>query len=305
MVLPDFPEFTDIDVSFIDIFNDALLRSPLEASEYTFTNLFAFRKAYDFRVSRLGDSILILRTRPPLSMFCPVGTLNLSNILGDIFSYLRQHTEEPFLERVPESIVNRSLRNNALCIIDEERDHFDYVHDVRELIELQGSKYHEKKNRANKFRSTYGYEYLQITPDLVDECLAFEDYWCEVKDCGKYPGLEKERCAILEMLRNFSLLRISGGAIRIDGKIAALSLGEKISRTTFVIHVEKANPEFQGLYQVINQEFLIHEAIDCKYVNREQDLGIKGLRKAKMSYHPVKFIQKYTVREKQPMKENK
>ena len=215
---------------------------------------------------------------------------------------MREHTNEPCLERVPESVVNSSLRNNALCSVVEERDHFDYLHDVKQLIELQGSKYHEKKNRANKFRSSYGYEYIQITPDLIDECLAFEDYWCEVKDCGKYPGLEKERCAILEMLRNFSLLKINGGVIRIDGKIAALTLGEKISRNTFVIHVEKANPDFPGLYQVINQEFLINEAIDCKYVNREQDLGIPGLRKAKMSYNPVKFIKKYTVRDKHSMK---
>jgi len=302
MTLPDFPEFTDVDLSFMDMLSDVLSQSPLEASEYTFTNLFAFRKAYDFRISKLGEKILILRSRPPLSMFCPAGPLNVRDVVGDIFSYLRQHTDEPCIERVPESVVNSSLRNNPLYSIVEERDHFDYIYNLKELIELQGSKYHEKKNRANKFRSSYAYEYLQITPDLIDECLAFEDYWCEVKDCGKYPGLEKERCAILELLRNFSVLNISGGAIRINGKIAALTLGEKISRNTFVIHVEKAHPEFPGLYQVINQEFLINEAIDCKYVNREQDLGITGLRKAKMSYHPVKFIKKYTVRGREAMK---
>jgi hypothetical protein len=123
-----------------------------------------------------------------------------------------------------------------------------------------------------------------------------------MKDCGKYPGLEKERCAILEMLNNFDSLSVKGGVIRVGGKIAALTLGEKMMQDMFLIHVEKANTDIQGLYQVINQEFLMREAGDCmreagdcRFVNREQDMGVTGLRNAKMSYNPVKFIKKYRV----------
>jgi hypothetical protein len=148
---------------------------------------------------------------------------------------------------------------------------------------------------VNQFRRKYRYEYLSLTHDLIDECLEFEDYWCMMKDCGKYPGLEKERCAILEMLNNFDSLSVKGGVIRVGGKIAALTLGEKMMQDMFVIHVEKANPDIQGLYQVINQEFLMREAGDCRFVNREQDMGVTGLRNAKMSYNPVKFIKKYRI----------
>src|SRR4030067_2075308 len=100
------------------------------------------------------------------------------------------------------------------------------------------------------------------------------------------------------MLNNFSVLNIKGGAIRTGGKIAAITLGEKISPDTFVIHVEKATPEIPGLYQIINQEFLMHEAGNCRFVNREQDLGIQGLRNAKMSYNPIRFVKKYKIYER-------
>ena len=100
------------------------------------------------------------------------------------------------------------------------------------------------------------------------------------------------------MLENFKELNLTGSVIKTDGKITALTIGEKYLPDTMVIHIEKANVEIPGLYQVINQEFLMHEAGDCAYVNREQDLDINGLRRAKMSYHPVRFIKKFKVTQK-------
>jgi hypothetical protein len=298
MILPEFPNFKDIDLFSRDTVRDYLYRFPLEASEYTFTNLFAFRETYDIRLSLLRDNLIILKNAEPVSMFCPVGSADILDVMDEIFDYLKNVTDEPFIERIPEGFLRAYLKNGVKFIIEEERNHFDYVYDVRELIDLKGRKYHDKKNKVNKFRSLYKYEYIALTPDLIGECLEFEDYWCEVRDCGKYPGLNRERCAILEMLNNFSALNIKGGVIRMDGKIAALTLGEKYLHDTFVIHVEKANTRIPGLYQVINQEFLIHEANDCRFVNREQDLGVQGLKYSKMSYNPVRFIKKYKVQKR-------
>ena len=298
MTLPEFPSFTEIDLSFKGVIRDHLSAYPLEASEYTFTNLFAFRDAYNFKVSLYKDILMVLKDMEPVSLFCPVGGSGIFNALAEGFTYLRHVTGEPHFERIPESFVKAHLTDNARFILQEERDHFDYIYDARELRELKGRKFHDKKNKANKFRSSYQYEYAALTPDLIGECLEFEHYWCEVRDCGKYPGLEKERCAILKMLRNFNSLDMKGGLIRVDGKVAALTLGEKILPDTMVIHIEKANSDIPGLYQVINQEFLIHEAADCRFVNREQDLGIEGLRNSKMSYNPVKFVRKYKVRQR-------
>jgi hypothetical protein len=298
IMIPEFPQFRDIDISCKGIIDDFLSRYPLEASEYSFTNIFSFMKAYDFKVSRSNNNLLILREANPVSLFCPVGSSHIPDLLSEIFDYLKNASREPRLERVPESFVNTYLTYNNDYILEENRDHFDYVYNVRELIELKGRRFHDKKNQVNKFRGRYTYEYLTLTPDLIEECLAFEDYWCEVKECGKYPGLERERCAILAMLNNFKALNIQGGAIRLDNKIAAITLGERFLPDTFVIHVEKANPDIPGLYQTVNQEFLMHETGEFMFVNREQDLGVQGLRKSKMSYNPIRLVKKYTIREK-------
>ena len=298
MQIPDFPQFADIDLVHSDMVRDILSRHPLEASEYTFTNMFAFRDTYNFKLSMQRDNLIILKSAEPVSMFCPAGSTGITDVLGEMFDYLSGHGEDACLERVPEGFVNEYLMNDVKFIVEEERDHFDYVYDVKELIELKGRKFHDKKNKVNKFRNNYEYEYSSMTPQLIEECLEFEEYWCEERECEKYYGLHKERCAILEMLKNFDLLNIKGGIIRIDGKIAALTLGEKLLRDTFVVHIEKAHTKIPGLYQAINQEFLMHEARDCRFVNREQDLGIQGLRASKMSYNPVSFVKKYKVRKR-------
>ncbi len=302
--MPEFPEFKDVDLSCQKIIKDFLARYPLEASEYTFTNIFAFRFTYNFKISILKNNLLILKGTAPFSMFCPLGNSQIPEVLQKAFDFLRNYRSEltdmtdPYFERIPGSFVNADLYGSKNYIIKEDRAQFDYVHDVKELIELRGKKFHDKRNHVNKFRSHYKYEYITLTQDLIGECLEFEDYWCEVKECEKHPALEKERCAVLQMLNNFKALNIKGGAIRTGGKIAAVTLGEKILPDTLVIHVEKATPEIPGVYQIINQEFLMHEAGDCRFVNREQDLGVEGLRKAKMSYNPVRFVKKYKIYEK-------
>jgi len=293
MNIPLFPEFKEVDLLMKNDIDQYLTQSPLEASEYTFTNIFAYKKAYNFKVSVMNESLVILKDTPPASFFCPVGApLNIKSL----FDLLGERGEDPCLERVPESFVKRHITHNKNYEAIEEREHFDYLHDVKELIELKGRKFHDKKNKVNKFRSAYKYEYHKLTNEIIEECLEYEHYWCEERDCEKDHGLRKERCAILAMLKNFDALNLSGGVIRIDGRIAALTITEEFLSDTVVIHIEKANPDIPGLYQVINQEFLMHEGEKYTFVNREQDLGIKGLRNAKMSYNPVRFIKKYIVR---------
>jgi hypothetical protein len=298
MTIPVFPEFRDIDLSMQSNVNSILSAHPVEASEYTYTNMFAFRKTYNFKLSLLEDNLIILKNSAPESIFCPVGNNNIPETLDQAFEFLKQYSTEPFIERIPEHFINKYLEDSNAFDVKESREHFDYVYDVKTLIELKGRKFHDKKNKVNKFRNEYTYEYLTLTPGLVSECIEFEDYWCEVKECEKYYGLKRERCAILAMLENFEELNLTGGVIKTNGKITALTIGEKSLPDTMVIHVEKANVEMPGLYQVINQEFLMHEANGCLFVNREQDLDIDGLRKSKMSYHPVKFIKKYSVTQK-------
>lgn len=295
MAIPTFPEFKTIDLAMRDEINDFISRYPLEASEYTFTNIFAFSAAYDFRIAILDESLIILKKHAPVSFFCPVGPLP---DLDRLFDYLKNLGSKPCIERVPESFVKKYIEGNDKYSAIEEREHFDYIHNVKELIDLSGRRFHDKKNKVNKFRKEYKYEYIPMTAELVEECIKFEDYWCEERDCEKDQGLSREKCAILIMLKNFDALALKGGVIRLDNKIAALTLAEAYLPDTLVIHVEKANPDIPGLYQIINQEFLMHEGGGYTFVNREQDLGVQGMRNAKMSYNPVRFIKKYKVTER-------
>ncbi len=295
MALKIFPDFSDIDLNMKGEIDSFLARCLIDASEYTFTNIFAFKDAYDFKVSVFNISLLILRNKAPLSFFCPVGSLP---DIGVLFDYLNGKDAKPVMERVTEKFIENHISGDERFVAVEERMHFDYIHEVKELVELRGRRFHDKKNKVNRFRNENNYEYEPLTSGLVEECIEFEHYWCEEKDCEKDHGLSGERCAIIIMLRNFDALKLKGGVIRVGGKIAALTIAEELLPDTLVIHVEKATSKISGLYQAINQEFLMHEGGGYTYVNREQDLGIEGMRRAKMGYNPVRFVKKYRVTEK-------
>jgi hypothetical protein len=196
---------------------------------------------------------------------------------------------------MPEEIITQHLVGHNRFAITPDRDNSDYVYRTEDLINLEGNKYHGKKNHINKFKKNHSYEYSPLTPELVEQCLALEAQWCDIRHCELYPGLAGEERAIYEALTNMNHLDFKGGVILVNGKVEAFALGELLNPETAVIHIEKANPAFEGLYQLINQEFCAHEWAEVPFVNREQDLGEEGLRKAKLSYHPHHLVNKYTV----------
>jgi len=130
-----------------------------------------------------------------------------------------------------------------------------------------------------------------MTPEIVAECLNLETAWFDVRN--PKPCTENEAMAIV--LKNFEYLGVAGGVIRVDGVIQALTVGERLNRNTAVIHIEKANTDYDGAYTAINHEFAAREWSDLEFINREEDMGIPGLRKAKQSYYPVRMVEKFTV----------
>jgi hypothetical protein len=179
--------------------------------------------------------------------------------------------------------------------VDLDRDQSDYIYLVKDLTKLEGRKYHRKRNHIKQFKEKYSYQYLSLTPEWISESLRLETDWCDLRHCELVLGLANESVAIKEALTHFDQLNMKGGAILIDGKLEAFTLGEPLNPETVVIHIEKANPVFEGLYPLINQVFLENEWSAHLYVNREQDLGEEGLRKAKESYFPHHMIHKYIL----------
>jgi hypothetical protein len=163
------------------------------------------------------------------------------------------------------------------------------------LIELRGNRFHGKKNRLTQFQNNYAYQYLPMEESMVDKTLRMQEDWCAWKNCEASAGLTAENRVIERILLGWDrFARLVGGVILIDRQVAAFTVGEIVRPNTLVIHVEKGLAEYKGIYQAINNLFL-EATPEAELVNREQDLGNKGLRKAKMSYHPIDFIKKYTV----------
>lgn len=182
--------------------------------------------------------------------------------------------------------------------VTEVEDSRDYLYSAEALKKLSGKKLHKKKNHLNAFLKNYEgrFEYRTICCSDRDSVWKFLDKWREQKGEEVEAHLDHEVTGIHDVLKNCSLLDVRMGGIYVDGELEAFSIGsynelEKMA----IIHIEKANPEMRGLYQLINQQFLINAFPEAELVNREDDLGIPGLRRAKESYDPIGYARKFRV----------
>jgi hypothetical protein len=293
MVIPLYPKFKPLEIEDFKSFDKVFRNDPPVISELTFTNLFSWRDAYHFRVSMLDDFILLKSEANKKNNFLPpLGIGDVKRLMENILS----EANNVFM-RIPES-VKSLFEADARYKVFLDRDNSDYLFKTLELINLKGEKYDGKRNLIKKFKSTTTYEYLKLKHDNINECLDFQEEWCLLKDCESIESLKNERRAVREMVAHCSLFGLVAGAIQVNGKIRALAIGQPLNDDTFVVHVLKADSRIPGLYQTILNEFLVHEARDFDFTNLEQDLGIEGLRKFKLSYHPLHMINKYTITHK-------
>ncbi len=294
---PLYPHFREILLDDQKTFSDFFNSSPPQISELTFTNLFMWRHYYHFTWCIWNESLCILAQPDGHAPFFlpPVCAQKVAEQIRNLLYYLHERGHRPSVQRVAEDIVTTHLSDPTLFEVTLDRNNADYVYLTHDLIALEGNKYHGKRNHINKFKKNQSYQYRELTHDLVSECLHMETAWCNLKQCVLFPSLAGEEKAIYEALTHREQLGFRGGVILINGQVEAFALGDLLNPQTAVIHVEKANPAFEGLYQLINQEFCMHEWSTITYTNREQDLGEEGLRKAKLSYHPHHLVHKYTV----------
>ena len=183
--------------------------------------------------------------------------------------------------------------------IEYVRDDADYVYESEKLATLSGKKIHGKRNHINKFKATYEgrWSYEKMTRDNVEDCFQMALKWREENGCEEDSEKRSEMCVTLNSLRLLEELELTGGVLRIDDEVVAFTIGEPICKDTFVVHIEKAFADVQGAYPMINQQFVEHECMNYRYINREEDTGSEGLRKAKLSYRPAFMVEKGYVTE--------
>ena len=288
--------FNTLEIQHKEIFDQYFLQDPPQTSELTFTNLFMWRHHYHPTWSETENCLLIILNPDGILPFGlqPIGPGNKQEALEILCQQLGSLTHEVKICRVSEDFVEKYVDHDRYDSIFD-RDNSDYVYRAEDLIKLSGRKYHRKKNHLNRFLKNYQFEYRDLDMDLVECFLEMQEKWCQLKECLDKPDLFSEDYAVHEALTHFEELDYQGGAILIESNVEAFSLGEPLNSDTAVIHIEKANPAIPGLYNAINQFFCSEAWAHMEYINREQDLGLEGLRNAKESYYPHHMANKYTV----------
>ena len=294
--VPKFPQFKDLILEDKPLCDQFFNHFPPQISEFTFTNLFVWRHAYQIKISRLQNFLCLLSEQKENSFFFPpMGEGDVIECYQSLLQYLGGKATLPKIVRVPEAVGEQMDWKRSGMKAELDRSQCDYVYLTQDLIELKGRKYHRKRNHIKQFQEKYSYQYIPLTPEWIPQCLHLETEWCDLRHCEASPGLLNESVAIKEAFTHFEELGVKGGAILINGKVEAFTLGDPLNPETVVIHIEKANPGYEGLYPTINQAFLENQWPGYTYVNREQDLGEDGLRKAKESYFPHHMVNKYSI----------
>lgn len=280
--------------------NHYLSYADTRSCEMTFANTYLWSRHYDVGFTVLEDMLVFGSTVGTVSFTVPTGPGDLKQVLDILMAYCEEKGVPFQLHNVTKEDYDRlEALYPGKFDISYERDYADYVYETEKLINLSGKKYHSKKNHINKFKALYpDWSYEPITKDNLEECFQMGLRWRELNGCEEDEEKHAEICVALNYLRLFEELEMRGGALRVDGKIVAFTIGEPVNRDTLVVHIEKAFAEIQGAYTMINQQFAEHEGAGFTYMNREEDMGEEGLRKAKLSYKPVFLVEKGVVRKR-------
>ena len=257
--------------------------------DHTFGNLYAWKDVFGYKIGFSEGYMFIRIGHDKYSYFLPIGKDDILSAL----QLIKDGTNDVLIYGVSESELNQ-LRDKGVLIKSCElyRDASDYIYNSYELIELSGKKYHSKRNFVSRFKSAYNWSYENIDNKNIEDCKRFCDVWFSKYT---YEDVEKEQQAVSVSLDYFFELGLEGGLLRVDGKVVAFTAGEPISDKVFCVHIEKADTEYVGAYNALNQEFIRNNCSRYEFINREEDMGLEGLRKSKESYNPAMIFNKYNI----------
>ena len=292
-MIPDYPELKPIGLEDRKEVQRYLELFPPDICELTFANIYIWREWEKPRLTKVNGNLCVFCSPPdePAYFLEPVGenkldeTVNLGLTLAPRWSRL----SEKFLGKL-----------HGQYVIKEDRDNFDYVYLTQELAELSGKKFDGKRNWIRRYEKQFKYELSAINQNYLQSCLELVREWGQDSaDRKEQEGEDSHTGAAVrameEALLNFDLFGFSTMAVLINGRVEGFCLGEKLNPETAVVHIEVASREFPGLYQFLNRECARTAWKEFRYINREQDAGLPGLRHAKLSYHPHHLLKKYNL----------
>ncbi len=297
-------DFREIELADRDWICERLAVSDFRGCEYSFANNTAWRRLNDTLITRYKDFYICCSfyDGKPVIIF-PTGVKcddSGKEKYISLFCELKKYVNDQGYPFSVCSITDRDLGwikeyyGDSIISVTSDRGVCDYIYSARSLIELSGKKYHGKRNHIKHFKES-DWSFEPLTQENFGECIAFAAQ--SYNDANGYDDHSAvvEQFAINTFFNNFDYMRLKGGILRSDGRLVGFTIGEKLNSDTFVVHIEKADQTVQGAYPTLCNEFAKACADDCRYINREEDLGIEGLRKSKLSYHPEFLLEKYTV----------
>jgi len=288
-------------------FNEYLNSFEYGTSDFSFTSLYMWREINRFSWQIIGDYLCLAGIShleldkqraflfPPLTK---TGTYEPSKLRKTILE------AKKIFEKKNQEFSIRLLPGSMACIIEtafpgeltfiDDRPNFDYLYSKNDLIDLAGRKYHAKRNHLNHFKTHYSYKYAPLSLDRIDEAMDFIRKFNFRKEVPEHEMqlLKMEEKAMGDVFSNLEEVGYITGVIYIGGEIQALSIGGPLGKNTVTVHVEKADTKYRGAYQAINNEFCKHMEGNIRYMNREEDMDIQGLREAKLSYRPLRLVEK-------------
>lgn len=283
-----------------EIIDHYFRQSPSRSCERTFVNVYLWSRHYKVQYAVVGDALIFKSEDEGTAFAYPAGTPeNVRKAIDFLTEYCRNRgCPLVFYNVTPEMFAQLDSWYPGRFQVEYNRDLADYVYETEKLATLAGKKLHGKRNHINKFKSLYeDWSYEPLNDANVEDCFQMALKWRNQNGCEDDPEKNSEMCVTLNSLRLYKELGLRGGVLKIGDRIVAFSIGEPLCDDTFVVHIEKAFPDVEGAYPMINQQFVQHECMDYKYVNREEDTGAEGLRKAKLSYKPAFLEDKGIVRE--------
>ncbi len=275
-----------------------LLEDDRQACEYSFANNFLWSDIYGVKMAK-EQGCLIFQFQDG-DQFCytiPIGAGNRRGALDALLAMQQAKNQELVLGTLVQSDLEWLESNYpGRYTVETNRDDYDYVYLTEKLSTLSGRKLHGKRNHIARFRDDNNWLYRDMMPEDAGECMRLLDVWKEAESENWNEEMENELHINRIALRHLAELVLDGGMLYKGGRLVAFSIGEPLNSNTYVVHIEKALASVQGAYPMINQQFVLHNCQDYLYVNREEDTGDEGLRKAKLSYQPHLLVEKFQAR---------
>ena len=292
-------EFKKLELSDKEWVETLLRQLDFRGCDYSFKNLYIWRTKSKIYVAE-KDGMLFIKSKHNRNGHTiytyPAGNGDLKTALYDIIEAAEEEGT-PFVLRgiSKEGVKNIERVMPGKFEFTENRDEAEYIYTVEKLSSLAGKKYHGKRNHIARFMDNDNWHYEDMSRKNIDDCMKMNKRWCELTGCDSADADSADQCAVKEAFNNFEALGLKGGVLYLNDEVAAFTIGAPINSDTFGVHIEKADHTVQGAYPMINREFVRANMSGFTYINREEDMGEEGLRKAKLSYYPEFLLEKYTA----------